>query len=85
MSAEFAYKKCGPIGRWEGKEPGNYTVPQGWTNYSDCYSEHAKRLYEKHSSCMTTEVSHLNSTDIRSPRAVSFHVNVMKFLNDYAL
>ena len=44
---EFGYKKCGPEGRWEGRHPGDYSLIQGYTNYTECYTLEAKRVYDK--------------------------------------
>ena len=45
--SEFGYKRCGMYGQWEGKTPGDYSLPQGWTNYTDCYTEDARQIYNK--------------------------------------
>ncbi|CAH1789417.1 unnamed protein product, partial [Owenia fusiformis] len=44
---KYVYKQCGPTGQWEGRVPGDYSKPQGWTNYSNCYTPEAWRMYKK--------------------------------------
>ncbi|XP_059468350.1 PDF receptor [Neocloeon triangulifer] len=36
--SKFTTKRCSVDGRWEGKEAGDYSSPQGWTNYTPCYT-----------------------------------------------
>ena len=45
--SESAYKTCGPEGRWVGKMAGDFSLPQGWTNYTDCYTAETRRIYHK--------------------------------------
>ncbi|XP_071108807.1 PDF receptor-like isoform X1 [Haliotis cracherodii] len=47
VPTNFATRKCGPNGRWEGKIPGDYSVPQGYTNYIDCYTQQALEIYKR--------------------------------------
>ncbi|KAG8337189.1 G-protein coupled receptor activity protein [Homalodisca vitripennis] len=44
---EFATKRCSVDGRWEGKVSGDYTTPQGWTNYTPCYTPEMLELFKK--------------------------------------
>lgn len=46
--SKFATKKCSAEGRWEGKHPGEEaTSPQGWTNYTPCYTPEMLELFRK--------------------------------------
>ncbi|XP_067650189.1 PDF receptor-like isoform X2 [Haliotis asinina] len=47
VPTNFATRKCGPNGRWEGKNPGDYSVPQGYTNYIGCYTQQALEIYKR--------------------------------------
>ncbi|XP_063419768.1 PDF receptor-like isoform X2 [Mytilus trossulus] len=42
-----AFRKCGPGGRWENKNPGDYSLPKGYTNYTVCYTPEAYEVYLK--------------------------------------
>lgn len=44
---KFATKRCSIDGRWEGKVSGDYTNPQGWTNYTPCYTPEMLELFRK--------------------------------------
>ncbi|XP_052809633.1 PDF receptor-like [Mya arenaria] len=44
---KFGYRTCGPEGRWEGKFPGDYSLPRGYTNYTNCYTPETLDLYKK--------------------------------------
>ncbi|XP_046669176.1 PDF receptor isoform X1 [Homalodisca vitripennis] len=44
---KFATKRCSVDGRWEGKVSGDYTTPQGWTNYTPCYTPEMLELFKK--------------------------------------
>ncbi|ELU10117.1 hypothetical protein CAPTEDRAFT_219483 [Capitella teleta] len=44
---EFGFKVCSADGQWEGIKPGNYSKPQGWTNYTQCYTKDSYDLYKK--------------------------------------
>ncbi|CAB3365838.1 Hypothetical predicted protein [Cloeon dipterum] len=35
---KYATKRCSVDGRWEGKAEGDYSSPQGWTNYTPCFT-----------------------------------------------
>ncbi|XP_063242234.1 PDF receptor, partial [Bacillus rossius redtenbacheri] len=45
--SKFAYKRCSVDGRWEGREPGDYGSPQGWTNYTSCFTPEMLQLMRK--------------------------------------
>ena len=51
--SEYGYRTCSPEGRWEGQKPGDYSEPQGYTNYTDCYTPEVLALYEKYFSSKT--------------------------------
>lgn len=44
---QFAYKSCGPEGRWLGRGHDDFSRPQGYTNYSDCFLPVIKDLLDK--------------------------------------
>ncbi|XP_075214183.1 PDF receptor-like [Lycorma delicatula] len=44
---KFATKRCSPEGRWEGRQPGDLSRPQGWTNYTPCYTPEMVELFKK--------------------------------------
>lgn len=44
---EYAVRKCSSDGRWEGKEPGDYSNPRGFTNYTNCYTPEALEIWKK--------------------------------------
>ncbi|PSN57187.1 hypothetical protein C0J52_01452 [Blattella germanica] len=44
---KFVYKHCSTDGRWEGRKPGLYTLPQGYTNYTTCYTREMLELIKK--------------------------------------
>ncbi|GFG35417.1 hypothetical protein Cfor_07744 [Coptotermes formosanus] len=46
-STKFAYKRCSIDGRWEGRRSGVFTSPQGWTNYTPCYTPEMLQLIRK--------------------------------------
>ncbi|KAG0714853.1 Calcitonin receptor-like protein 1 [Chionoecetes opilio] len=33
------YKRCDVSGRWAGKTQGDFSIPQGWTNYTVCFTK----------------------------------------------
>ncbi|XP_069179327.1 PDF receptor isoform X3 [Procambarus clarkii] len=37
--SKYVSKRCDVSGRWEGKSPGDFSLPQGWTNYTVCFTE----------------------------------------------
>ncbi|KAJ8313895.1 hypothetical protein KUTeg_008456, partial [Tegillarca granosa] len=43
----FSFRKCGANGRWEGKFPGDYSDPKGYTNYTACYTKEAMEAFLK--------------------------------------
>jgi hypothetical protein len=45
--SEFAYKRCSIDGRWEGRTSGEYWPPQGWTNYTPCFTPEMLQLIKK--------------------------------------
>jgi hypothetical protein len=45
--SEFAYKRCSVDGRWEGRRSGVFTSPQGWTNYTPCFTPEMLQLIRK--------------------------------------
>lgn len=49
--AEYVSKRCDASGRWAGKTLGDYTLPQGWTNYTVCFTsaiqEIMRELYKQ--------------------------------------
>ncbi|KAL8578662.1 hypothetical protein ACOMHN_007120 [Nucella lapillus] len=47
-TTKFAYRHCGPGGVWQGREPGDYSSPQGYSFYGGCYTEQARGLMEKY-------------------------------------
>ena len=44
---EYGYRTCGPDGRWQGQFPGDYSMPRGYTNYTDCYTPETFDLYKR--------------------------------------
>lgn len=46
---EFAERKCSDDGRWEGKNgtPGERDSPNGWTNYTPCFTPEMLLLIRK--------------------------------------
>ncbi|XP_025095662.1 PDF receptor-like [Pomacea canaliculata] len=55
--SKYAYRHCGPEGVWQGREPGDYSNPNGYTFYSGCYTKEAWELYTKYLSNKTPEHS----------------------------
>jgi hypothetical protein len=45
--AEHTYKRCSVDGRWEGKDEGDFSTPQGWTNYTPCFTPEILELIRK--------------------------------------
>nr|QNG56008.1 pigment dispersing hormone receptor 43673 [Carcinus maenas] len=37
--SKTVYKRCDISGRWAGKTQGDFTIPQGWTNYTVCFTK----------------------------------------------
>ncbi|XP_069936149.1 PDF receptor-like, partial [Cherax quadricarinatus] len=37
--SKFVTKRCDESGRWAGKTSGDFSIPQGWTNYTVCFTE----------------------------------------------
>ena len=65
--AGFAYKTCGDNGTWEGRTPGDYSRPQGWTNYTDCYFQEYEDLFNdmfkpSNESVLSAEASPVNTS-----------------------
>ncbi|XP_023726525.1 PDF receptor [Cryptotermes secundus] len=44
---KFAYKRCSIDGRWEGRTSGGESPPQGWTNYTPCFTPEMLQLIKK--------------------------------------
>ncbi|XP_063596156.1 PDF receptor-like [Penaeus indicus] len=42
--SKYVYKHCDASGRWAGKSPGDFSLPQGWTNYTVCFYEEIQKL-----------------------------------------
>jgi hypothetical protein len=45
--SEFAYKRCSIDGRWEGRTSVEDSPPQGWTNYTPCFTPEMLQLIKK--------------------------------------
>ncbi|KAK6629841.1 hypothetical protein RUM43_003661 [Polyplax serrata] len=43
---KLVYKKCLGIGHWEGRVRGTYDSPQGWTNYTTCFTRETWELFK---------------------------------------
>ncbi|XP_052247740.1 PDF receptor-like [Dreissena polymorpha] len=44
---KFGYRTCGPNGRWEGRFPGDTSMPIGFSNYTTCYTPESMDIYNK--------------------------------------
>ncbi|EEB11610.1 class B secretin-like G-protein coupled receptor GPRcal2, putative [Pediculus humanus corporis] len=44
--SKLVYKKCLPGGRWEGRIKGHDDSPQGWTNYTTCFTPETWQLFK---------------------------------------
>lgn len=44
--AELVYKTCLSSGRWEGRIKGSNDSPQGWTNYTTCFTAETWELFK---------------------------------------
>lgn len=42
-AVEFSYRNCGVDGRWEGR---GATASDGWTNYTQCYTDESRWMFE---------------------------------------
>ena len=58
LFAELSYKTCWPDGHWAGKVPGDYSRPQGWTNYTVCYTPDSQKIYYTLFNSTDSNVSH---------------------------
>ncbi|XP_076461804.1 PDF receptor-like isoform X2 [Babylonia areolata] len=47
-TSKYAYRHCGPDGIWQGREPGDYSKPSGYSFYASCYTSATKGLMEKY-------------------------------------
>lgn len=45
LFSEFAERRCSAEGKWEGR-PGE-NQPNGWTNYTSCFTEETKKLFDQ--------------------------------------
>ena len=46
--AGSAFRTCSEDGRWLGRLVGDFhSMPQGWTNYTPCYTKESFDLYER--------------------------------------
>ncbi|CAL4125486.1 unnamed protein product, partial [Meganyctiphanes norvegica] len=43
----IAYKNCDISSRWAGKEPSDFSLPQGWTNYTTCFYPEIREILLK--------------------------------------
>ncbi|KAH3715038.1 hypothetical protein DPMN_057742 [Dreissena polymorpha] len=44
---KFGYRTCGSNGRWEGRFPGDTSMPIGFSNYTTCYTPESMDIYNK--------------------------------------
>ncbi|XP_021374228.1 PDF receptor-like [Mizuhopecten yessoensis] len=44
---KHGFRRCGAEGRWEGKFPGDFSNPKGYTNYTNCYTPEAYDIWKK--------------------------------------
>ncbi|XP_042234689.1 PDF receptor-like [Homarus americanus] len=45
--SKYVYKHCDGSGRWTGKTPGDFTLPQGWTNYTVCFTKAIQEIMQE--------------------------------------
>ncbi|XP_060573131.1 PDF receptor-like [Ruditapes philippinarum] len=67
---KFGYKTCGPEGLWEGKYPGDYSMPRGYTNYTDCYTPETLDLYKRFYSSKTAAQKQMMKDVINGTRTM---------------
>ncbi|XP_037089674.1 PDF receptor-like [Pollicipes pollicipes] len=78
--SKFAYKSCSDDGRWSGKSPDDFSRPQGYTNYSNCFLPVLKNLLEKLGSDEERKLKFMIAEGTRTMELIGWSISLLSLL-----
>ncbi|XP_050418764.1 PDF receptor isoform X2 [Patella vulgata] len=70
IATNFAYRNCRSDGKWEGKTPSDNSMPNGYSNYLNCYTQEAREIFDKYIADKTPAQKQLMYDIVRSTRTL---------------